>query len=374
MCISYLDCGVEYQNRAAAGSIESLHVNFTRLSNLKDLEVMEKEWREVEEQVERLMSGQGSEDTGCDMCPEQCKPATLKKTVTYIVCAVIFNEKEEVLMVQEARQDCYKQWYLPAGRVEVGESLEEAMRREVKEEAGFDCEPITLLLIQEQGPQWIRFNFLAKITGGSLKTLLEADQESLQAGWWDRKAVLPLRGRDIIRIIDCGLKYCQEPWHPVTLPLDLSCRHIVQKLILVFTNAADKIWLLLIKAPGLHLPSAAAVKTHAVTWAANMVVQEALPTAYYDHDVNTLGVFSLQHSGRQQGRTDGVCFNTLVALVPDRVQRNQDGEKVESTGMLQPPPVENPRYLWHEVHKQTLREKLLEKIKNTSILPLHSMY
>ncbi|XP_010783661.1 8-oxo-dGDP phosphatase NUDT18 [Notothenia coriiceps] len=117
----------------------------------------------------------------------------------------------------------------------------------VKEEAGFDCEPITLLLIQEQGPQWIRFNFLAKITGGSLKTILESDQESLQAGWWDRKAVLPLRGRDIIRIIDCGLKYCQEPWHPVTLPLDLSCRHVVQKLILVFTNAADKIWLLLIK-------------------------------------------------------------------------------------------------------------------------------
>ncbi|XP_063754351.1 8-oxo-dGDP phosphatase NUDT18 isoform X3 [Eleginops maclovinus] len=208
---------------------------------------MEKEWREVEEQVESLMSGQGSEVTGCDVCPEQCKPASLKKNVTYIVCAVIFNEKEEVLMVQEARQDCYKQWYLPAGRVEVGESLEEAMRREVKEEAGFDCEPITLLLIQEQGPQWIRFNFLAKITGGSLKNLTAADQESLQACWWDRKAVLPLRGRDIIRIIDCGLKYCREPWHPVTLPLDLRCRHVVQRSVLVFTNSANKIWLLLIK-------------------------------------------------------------------------------------------------------------------------------
>ena len=93
-------------------------------------------------------------------------------------------------MVQEAKQDCYKLWYLPAGRVEVGESLGEALRREVrqhthtqthrhtqthtcveavclqvKEEAGFDCEPITLLLIQEQGPQWIRFIFLARVTG-----------------------------------------------------------------------------------------------------------------------------------------------------------------------------------------------------------------
>ncbi|XP_056231312.1 8-oxo-dGDP phosphatase NUDT18 [Seriola aureovittata] len=338
------------------------------------MEVTEEERRQVEEQVERLLSGQGSEVTGCDVGLEQSKPATLRKNVTYIVCAVIFNEQEEVLMVQEAKQDCYKQWYLPAGRVEVGESLEEALRREVKEEAGFDCEPITLLLIQEQGPQWIRFIFLAKVTGGSIKTVAAADQESLQASWWDRHSVLPLRGRDILRLIDCGLRYRQDPWHPVTLPVDLSCRHVVQTLVLVFTNAEDQIWILLIKAPTPHLPTAAAVKTHAVTWAANMVVQEAMPSAYYDHDVNTLGVFSLQHNGRQHGKTDGVCFNTLVALLPDRVTRNEDGEKVEWTKTGRPPPVENPRYVWLEIQKRTLREKLLEKTKNTSILPLHSLY
>ncbi|XP_023255230.1 8-oxo-dGDP phosphatase NUDT18-like, partial [Seriola lalandi dorsalis] len=123
----------------------------------------------------------------------------------------------------------------------------EALRREVKEEAGFDCEPITLLLIQEQGPQWIRFIFLAKVTGGSIKTVAAADQESLQASWWDRHSVLPLRGRDILRLIDCGLRYRQDPWHPVTLPVDLSCRHVVQTLVLVFTNAEDQIWILLIK-------------------------------------------------------------------------------------------------------------------------------
>ena len=73
-------------------------------------------------------------------------------------------------MVQEAKENCYKQWYLPAGRMEEGESIVEAMRREVKEEAGFDCKPITLVLVQEQGPQWIRFVFLAEITGKSLST------------------------------------------------------------------------------------------------------------------------------------------------------------------------------------------------------------
>lgn len=231
-----------------------------------------------------------------------------------------------------------------------------------------------MLLIQEQGPQWIRFIFLAQVTGGSLKSLSAADQESLQASWWDRQSVLHLRGRDILRLIECGLKYRQDPWHPVTLPVDLSCRHVLQRLVLVFTDAEEQIWVLLIKAPVLHLPTAAAVKTHAVTWATNMVVQEAMPSAYYDQDVNTLGVFSLQHNGRQHGKTDGVCFNTLVALVPDRVQRNEDGEKVEWTGTGLPPPVENPRYVWHKIQKQTLREKLLEKTKNTSILPVHSLY
>uniref|UniRef100_A0A8D3D359 Nudix hydrolase domain-containing protein n=1 Tax=Scophthalmus maximus TaxID=52904 RepID=A0A8D3D359_SCOMX len=297
--------------------------------------------------------GQGSEVSSCDVGLDQSKPATLRKNVTFIVCAVVFND--EVLMVQEAKQDCYKLWYLPAGRVEVGESLEEALRREVKEEAGFECEPITLLLIQEQGPQWIRFIFLARVTGQSL---LAADHESLQASWWDRRSVLPLRGRDILRLIDCGLKYRQDPRHPVTLPVDLSCRHVLQRLVLVFTNADDQIWILLVK----------------VTWAANMVVQEAMPSAYYDHDVNTLGVLSLQHNGRQHGKTDGVCFNTLVALAADHVRRNEDGEKAEWMPTGRPPPVENPRYVWVEVRKPTLREKLLEKTKNTSMLPLHSLY
>lgn len=211
------------------------------------MEVTAKERRQVEEQVERLLSGQGSEVNLCDVGLELSKPATLRKNVTYIVCGVVFNDQEEVLMVQEAKPDCYKQWYLPAGRVEVGESLEEALRREVKEEAGFDCQPITLLVVQEQGPQWIRFVFLARITGGSMKTLTEADQESLQASWWDRQSPLPLRGRDILRLIECGLRYHRNPWHPVALPLDLSCRHIVMRILLVFVGAQNRVWILLVR-------------------------------------------------------------------------------------------------------------------------------
>lgn len=44
----------------------------------------------------------------------------LGETVTYIVAAVLLNEQDDVLMMQEAKQSCAGKWYLPAGRMEKG--------------------------------------------------------------------------------------------------------------------------------------------------------------------------------------------------------------------------------------------------------------
>ena len=104
-----------------------------------------------------------------------------------------------------------------------------------------------------------------------------------------------------------------------------------------------------------------------------MVLQEATPSRYHDYDLCTLGVLGMQHSGRQSGKMDGVCLNVLVALVEDGPQRNEDGERLEPVESV-PPPLENPRYRWYRVQNQALRQNILERIKNKSILPVHSLY
>lgn len=48
----------------------------------------------------------------------------LRETVTYIVMAVIFNNHGEVLLMQEAKRSCAGQWYLPAGRMDPGETIQ----------------------------------------------------------------------------------------------------------------------------------------------------------------------------------------------------------------------------------------------------------
>lgn len=56
------------------------------------------------------------------------------------VGAVVFDDRGRLLLVRRAHAPSSGQWSLPGGRVEAGESLEEAVRREVSEETGLEVE------------------------------------------------------------------------------------------------------------------------------------------------------------------------------------------------------------------------------------------
>ena len=65
------------------------------------------------------------------------------------VSIVIFNEKDEILMIREKRYTVGRlEWEIPAGKIEAGESKEDAARREAMEETGCTLKELTFLCSQ----------------------------------------------------------------------------------------------------------------------------------------------------------------------------------------------------------------------------------
>lgn len=142
-------------------------------------------------------------------------------------------------MMQEAKATCSGKWYLPAGRVEPNENLSDAVKREVLEETGLTLDPETLILVECATGSWFRFVFTGKITGGKLKTLEEANEESLQACWVNNVNDLSLRSHDIISLIERGKTYVMNkniPQHPYLMPISIP----LSKLLLRLTITSKK--------------------------------------------------------------------------------------------------------------------------------------
>ena len=65
------------------------------------------------------------------------------------VGALIFHD-DCVLLVERAKEPLKGYWSLPGGVVEVGETLEQAIRREVREETGLEIEIVEILEVFER--------------------------------------------------------------------------------------------------------------------------------------------------------------------------------------------------------------------------------
>ena len=92
------------------------------------------------------------------------------------VGALIF-ERGRILMAQRGKQPLKGWWSLPGGALELGESLDTAVRREVREETGLEIEPLRVFEIFERiirdaagAPEYhyVLIDYLCRVTGGSL--------------------------------------------------------------------------------------------------------------------------------------------------------------------------------------------------------------
>jgi len=90
------------------------------------------------------------------------------------VGAVIL-QNNRVLLVQRGHAPMQGEWSLPGGALEVGETLEQGVRREALEETGLHIEPVTVVDVfdriarDEAGRVQYHFvlvDFLCRVTGG----------------------------------------------------------------------------------------------------------------------------------------------------------------------------------------------------------------
>jgi 8-oxo-dGTP diphosphatase len=107
-------------------------------------------------------------------------------------------EGDRILLVERAREPLKDWWSLPGGVVETGERLEEALRREVREETGLEVEIICLVEIYERimldgagAPEYhyVLMDYLCRPIGG---TLCAADDAS-KAEWIAEPELCDLR-------------------------------------------------------------------------------------------------------------------------------------------------------------------------------------
>ena len=117
----------------------------------------------------------------------------------FFVLSVV-RRADTFLLVHERKHG--QLWYLPAGRVDPGESFVAAARRETFEEASIDIAVEGLIRI-EHNPAFtrarVRLFFAASPVGDSTPKSI-ADEHSLAAGWFTTEQIsrLPLRGREAL--------------------------------------------------------------------------------------------------------------------------------------------------------------------------------
>jgi 8-oxo-dGTP diphosphatase len=95
-----------------------------------------------------------------------------------VVGCLVRNDENEVLLIRHHKRG----WEMPQGRVEEGENLLEALRREVLEEAGVEIEigPLAAIWSMVSLPPALIFAFLGRHTGGEPV----ASDDSVEAGWF----------------------------------------------------------------------------------------------------------------------------------------------------------------------------------------------
>ena len=99
------------------------------------------------------------------------EPETNLPRPTVGVGAIIFDAAGAVLLIQRGKPPAEGAWSVPGGKLEAGETLAQAVAREVHEETGLVVEVGALACVLERmtaGYHYVLLDYFARVIGGAL--------------------------------------------------------------------------------------------------------------------------------------------------------------------------------------------------------------
>lgn len=101
------------------------------------------------------------------------------------VSALVFDANERVLLIKRGRPPSSGYWHAPGGKLEPGEGMVEACRREVREETSLNITVGPVMAVVErrlEGFHYIIIDFLARLDAGG-DCELRASDDATEAAW-----------------------------------------------------------------------------------------------------------------------------------------------------------------------------------------------
>lgn len=137
-----------------------------------------------------------------------------------VIAGCVIRKDNKILMVKEAKKQCYGQWNYPAGKVEECEKITEGAIRETLEETGCKVKltgvlPIASVDLKEETHVLIRF------TAEMVKEDISFDeQEILDVKWIDIEDIKKMK-KEEIRGYDVNIKAIYDLENNHIYPLEI---------------------------------------------------------------------------------------------------------------------------------------------------------
>ena len=130
----------------------------------------------------------------CRIIPEKIK-AEMAKRKPKLVVGVLVNNKNKYLLVRERVESGKEKWLIPGGKVEFGESLEDAAKREIAEETGIIISRLKFLCFREaifSDYNYHTIIFFYRATTNQSKLRADIEGKVSMAGWFTKNEAIKL--------------------------------------------------------------------------------------------------------------------------------------------------------------------------------------